>query len=251
MRTNFTTLWIADHHLLQTHTCALARLTEEQAGELGLVGIFKTISQGNNPGSPNCFLFPLPNGAWKVYRFSQGINEADTWSQDGEGWTTCYFNRTPDLAAASKAHGGLEDPDKEGQYVFNEAALAIKAAEALGEKIELMDEMMDREARLKTSKSGRLAVEIEKQKDDNPKKMPGWIDKKDKWVRIFEVKTESTKSDELGFREHDHLMRELVAASKEVPGGCCSRTANGYGSHPATSRCSCKARGSASRRPRP
>jgi hypothetical protein len=218
MRTNFTTLWIADHHLLQTHTCALARLTEEQAGELGLVGIFKTISQGNNPGSPNCFLFPLPNGAWKVYRFSQGINEADTWSQDGEGWTTCYFNRTPDLAAASKAHGGLEDPDKEGQYVFNEAALAIKAAEALGEKIELMDEMMDREARLKTSKSGRLAVEIEKQKDDNPKKMPGWIDKKDKWVRIFEVKTESKKSDELGFSEHDHLMRELVAASKESAG---------------------------------
>ena len=34
-------------------------------------------------------------------------------------------------------------PDKEGQYVFNEAALAIKAAEALGQKIELMDEMME------------------------------------------------------------------------------------------------------------
>ena len=32
--------------------------------------------------------------------------------------------------------------------------------------------------------------------------MPGWIDKKGKWVRIFEVKTESTKTDELGFSEH-------------------------------------------------
>ena len=66
----------------------------------------------------------------------------------------------------------LGRPRQGGQYVFNEAALAIKAAEALGQKIELMDEMMDREARLKTSKPGRLAVEIEKQKDDNPKKCP-------------------------------------------------------------------------------
>ena len=90
--------------------------------ELKLIGIYKTSSEGKDRGRPNCFLFPLPNGAWKVYRFSQGISEADTWNQDGEGWTTCFFNRTPDLTTASKAHGGLEDPDKEGQYIFDSAA---------------------------------------------------------------------------------------------------------------------------------
>ena len=84
------------------------------ADELKLVGIFETNSQGRNPGNPNCFLFPLPNGAWRVYRFSPGVAEAETWSQDGEGWTTCYFNRRPDLAIAAKAHGGIEDPDKKG-----------------------------------------------------------------------------------------------------------------------------------------
>ena len=58
----------------------------------------RPISEGRDPGTPNCFLFPLPNGAWRVYRFSPGINEADTWTQDGQGWTTCYFNRYPDLS---------------------------------------------------------------------------------------------------------------------------------------------------------
>ncbi len=67
MRSGFTTLWLTDHHLLQTHTCALAKLM----ADMKLAGFFKTISEGNNPGSPNCFCFPLPNGAWKVYRFSQ------------------------------------------------------------------------------------------------------------------------------------------------------------------------------------
>jgi len=58
------TLWVADHHLLQTHTKALEELMDDK--ELKLVGIFKTISDGRDPGTPNCFLFPLPNGAWKV-----------------------------------------------------------------------------------------------------------------------------------------------------------------------------------------
>ena len=77
--------------------------------ELKLVGIFKTNSQGRDPGTANCFLFPLLNGAWRVYRFSPGIAEENTWTQDGQGWTTCYFNRYPDLATACKLNGGLED----------------------------------------------------------------------------------------------------------------------------------------------
>ena len=58
MRSGFTTLWISDQHLLQTHTAALAHLMETEAAELGLVGIFQTNSPGKDRGSPNCFLFP-------------------------------------------------------------------------------------------------------------------------------------------------------------------------------------------------
>ena len=51
----------ADPHL------RLERLMEAPRTELKLVGVFDTNSQGRNPGNPNCFLFPLPNGAWRVY----------------------------------------------------------------------------------------------------------------------------------------------------------------------------------------
>ena len=59
MRSGYTTLWNSDQHLLQAHTCALATIMEQEADELGLVGIFKTNSQGKDRGSPNAFLFPL------------------------------------------------------------------------------------------------------------------------------------------------------------------------------------------------
>ena len=48
--------------------------------------------------------------------------------------------------------------------------------------------------------------------------MPGWLVKKDKWVRVFEIKTKSEKSDELGFPKYDNLIREIMAAAKEGGG---------------------------------
>ena len=106
---------VADAHLCPERVDGRAR-----GKELGLVGVFETNSQGRNPGNPNCFLFPLPNGGWRVFRFSPGVSEAETWTQDGQGWTTCYFNRRPDLATAAKTHGGIEDPDK-GGYIVQDA----------------------------------------------------------------------------------------------------------------------------------
>ena len=214
MRSGYTTLWISDHHLLQSHTCALDKLMQEEAGDLHLIGYFQTISEGRNPGSPNCFLFPLPNGAWKVYRFSPGVAEAETWTQDGNGWTTCYFNRTPDLSVAAKAHGGVEDPDK-GGYVFDHATQALEAAEALGQKIDLLDAMMGRETRLASHRDGRLVVQIEKLEGE---KLPGWLAKKDKWVRIFDVETDSQKTDEQDSSQYDNVLRELETPEKQFAG---------------------------------
>lgn len=98
-RSGYTTLWIADHHLLQTHTKALE--------EVPHIGIFQTNSEGKDKGTPNCFMFPIPGGAWRVYRFSPGIQEADTWEQDGEGWTNCYYNRQADLSTVAKVVGAI------------------------------------------------------------------------------------------------------------------------------------------------
>jgi hypothetical protein len=215
MRSGYTTLWVADHHLLQTHTCALRDLIEGTEGKaLKLVGVFKTISEGHDRGSPNCFLFPLLNGGWKVYRFSPGVNEADTWTQDGNGWTTCHFNRFPSLIAACKLLGGIED--ESGGFVFAKAADAVKAAETIGQRLDLDPALKDRKVTLKAHKDGRLVVQVERNKDDD--ELPGWLDKKSTWVRIFDVKTDSSKEEEKSLNEYDSIIRCLETTDRDHAG---------------------------------
>ena len=110
-RTGYSTIWVADHGLLQTHTRALQTILEDPKirAELHLRGIFRTISTGSDPRTCNCFAFPLPDGGWHVYRFSPGVPETSTWTQDGRGWTSCYFNVSPTLHTAALDRGGLEN----------------------------------------------------------------------------------------------------------------------------------------------
>jgi hypothetical protein len=216
MRSGATTLWVADHHLLQTHTTALRDLLEGPEGKaLKLVGIFRTISEGRDLGTPNCFLFPLSNGAWRVYRFSPGIAEAETWTQDGQGWTTCYFNRYPDLTTACTLFGGVER--EEGGYVFSSPEAAIEAAKSLGEQIKLPD-IGNRKVTLKAHKDGRLVVEIERTKEYKDKPLEGWDDKKGKYVKILKIKTDSQEDDDLDFNEFDCVVRALETAAVEHAG---------------------------------
>lgn len=212
----YSCVWVDDHHLLQTHTCALEKLMAEQKSSLGLIGFFQTTSRGTNPGEPNCFMFPLDDGGWRVYRFSRGITESSTWQQDKEGWTNCYFNRQPDLAVAARAMGGLEDPEQ-GGFIFDTASQAIKAAEALGEKVRLPTEMLGRESRLKAHKDGRLVVHVLKRDGDAGMKEAGWVAKKDKWIQIYNTQTVN-KKDDLGFAEYDSMVRQLVTPTGDDAG---------------------------------
>jgi|GEM_PF-1330790 len=186
MRSGFTTLWIPDRHLLQTHTKALQNLLEGPEGkELGLVGLFQTESPGNDPGTPNCFLIPLWDGAWQVYRFSPGVKEAGTWSQDGQSWTTCYFNRYPDLDAACAQFGGVER--EKGGYTFGSAEDAIKAAKCLGAEFELDGIPEGRKVTLRNHGDGRLVMQIKRETGDKPLK--GWDNRNGKYVRILDGTT--------------------------------------------------------------
>ena len=168
----------------------------------------------------NCFLFPLLNGGWRVFRFSPGVAEADTWSQDGQGWTTCYFNRMPDLATVAKAHGGMEDPDNTG-YTFRTPDDAVQVAKILGQDdIKLDPAFADRRTVLKAHKDGRMVVEIERKKGDNELQPPeGWLAKKTKWVRIFETTISDKKeSDDLGLTEYDNFIRAIETSAKQFVG---------------------------------
>ncbi len=214
-KSGFTTIWVPDHHLCQTHTCALAELMKTGKYK----GIFDTKSEGNHPETPNCFWFPLNDGGCRVYRFTPGVSEAETWNQDKEGWTNCYFNCKPNLAIAAKAVGGQEDPDR-GGFLFSNVAKAIKAADLLGQKItgvnkDYLTENSKRQALLKSHKDGRLVMQISRRTDDED--MDGWISKKDKFVKLFDLITDSKKED-TSHAEYDNIIRQLVSPSHQDAG---------------------------------
>jgi hypothetical protein len=196
----YSTLWVSDHHLLQTHTCALQETMRR--------GIFKTNSEGTDRATPNCFLFPMTRG-WKVYRFSPGTAEAETWNQDGEGWTWCYWNRMPDLATAANATGGVEDPER-GGYVYETAEQAEKGAQALGFSLKLPERYRDRQTRLIVHKDGRIVAHVAKQDGDS---LNGWLAKTD-WVKVFGVRQEEPEQQ----IECDDLVRVLVTPNREHAG---------------------------------
>lgn len=214
----YSTIWVQDHHLLQTHTGALQSLMNDPVTRqtLGLVGPFQTHSNSKDKGTPNCFLFPLSKGGWRVFRFSQGINEAETWTQDGNGWTTCYFNRMPDFETACKTNGGIKDPES-NVYVFETADQASKAAEAVGQKLGIDTSLSTRETRLKL-KDSRLVVTVQRDKEEDPDKMKGWVNKKDRWVREYEKKIEADHDDELNFDDYDNALRSLVTPGGDAAG---------------------------------
>lgn len=209
-------IWVPDHHLLQTHTAALAKLMDspETRSRLGLIGFFQTNSPGTDPGQPNCFAFPLPDGAWKVYRFSPGICEAETWTQDGTSWTSCYFNQKPSLGVAATSLGGVERPGN-GGYAFTSAQAAVKVAESLGQVISLEERMLSRDAVLKRNKDGRLVMELAKAESDGL--LAGWdgTAKKGHWVRVFSVSADPKPSDEIAY---DNVVRAIVTTTGEDAG---------------------------------
>jgi hypothetical protein len=218
-QSGFSTVWVQDHHLLQTHTMALQTLTQdkEMVEKLGLKGFFITNSRGSNPAEPNCFAFPLRNGAWKVYRFGQGINEDATWQQDGEGWTTCLFNHDPDFVTASRAKGGAELADNKG-YQFDKAKYAIDVARTLGSPDIVLDEkFLCRETILRASKDGRLVMRLKQEKED-PKPGEGWAKVRGGfWERVFNVRTDNNE-DELSSAEYDDRLRRLNTPTGDTAG---------------------------------
>jgi len=219
METGFSTIWVPDHHLLQSHTKALTKLMEdsEERSKLNLIGHFQTSSLGKDPGQPNCFLFPLDNGGWRVYRFSPGIAETDTWVQDGAGWTTCYFNRLPDVDTACRASGGLRTEGKQ-QYTFPSGHAAIKAAEALGQKLDIHPDLQDRITEIRVNR-GYLTVYLQKDSEaDKDRDMEGWVEKRSHWIRDLEKRITPDDTSDLGEIDYDNFLRSLRSPSGEIAG---------------------------------
>lgn len=199
--------WDQDRHMLTTHTVHLKQAHEE----LSLKGLFDTKSSHSSP--MNCYLFPMRKGAWAVRRFSPGVQEHGSWTQDGAGWTQCYYNRNPDLPTAARSHGGSEI--KSGGFAFSTAEEAMSAAKQLGIDMEVPRWALTKAAKLKEHKDGRLVAEI----DFDPKRdaaaggIPGWHLEGKTWTHIFNANLRQPAEIEVG--NYDDVVRHLITETGE------------------------------------
>lgn len=132
--------WDAEKCMLVTHTVTL----QQAHKELSMKGIYETESKGTDlPYDWNCFAFPISDGAWIVYRYSQRAKENELWGATPSGWTYCTLNKLPDFSSICKQFGGVKT--KSGAFKFGTARKAAKAIRALGihfvcpEKFELRE----------------------------------------------------------------------------------------------------------------
>lgn len=88
--------WNEEHNTAQTHTFALKALYHKRKNEGDPIrGIFETVSEGNDPSSPNCYITAKPGGYFKVARYGNATVEHRTWFvKDDDTWT--FFNQPVD-----------------------------------------------------------------------------------------------------------------------------------------------------------
>lgn len=101
--------WNAEVGILITHTCHL----RDAHRELGLKGMFETISEGTDLNTQNCFAHPLPEGSWMVYRYGRGTQEHESWVRDHNNFTRTPFNQNPSFEHLCKVYGA---EDEKGRY---------------------------------------------------------------------------------------------------------------------------------------
>jgi len=199
--------WDQDHHMLVTHTHWL----EQAHSQLGLRGFFKTNTESTNKDEQNCFCFPMRNGAWSIRRYTRGVEEHESWDQDGSGWTRCFLDKKPDLKTAALALGGLEDP--KGGFKFREAEVASQAAELLGTSLKFGKAFGGRDTWLSQHKDGRLIASIEKKDEDRADEMVGWLPDKGRWTRIHNVHV--NEPTEIDTASYDDMVRHLITEAGE------------------------------------
>jgi hypothetical protein len=214
---NYTTIWLPDHNLMQTHTHALKLYFEQrQASGTPLQGMFDTLSVGRDASKPNCFCFPQANGGFRVVRFGKGATEHESWQTDPGGWAHTHFNVPVDFFRASTSYAGVED-DK-ARFHFANPLAAVSAVRAMGHTIDLPTELGNRPVTLKPHKGGKMIVEVESYKTDTFESLDGWLKKKGQWSRIYNIDTTQNIQGDDNFEEIDNLVRVLVTSNQTIAG---------------------------------
>lgn len=210
--TGHTALWVTDHHLWQGHTGGLKQVFDDWA-ENGhpMRGLFDTNSLDQDPGKPNCFMRPKPDGAWDVYRFGEGTEECSLWDTQGK-WTHTTYNFPATLKQICLSCGGYEGTDEKQGYLFDDVDSLKAALSLLGSALKLPKKTEDRALALHNGDDGKVILVIERKRQDEKTDFPryvkttrGW----EIWIRDA-IETPDVKIDEEKlWTELDDKMRAL------------------------------------------
>ncbi|MBA3484343.1 MAG: hypothetical protein H0T51_21275 [Pirellulales bacterium] len=222
--TGFEGYWQQDHRLFTAHTCGVAKVVSD----MKMLGVFETQSQGSDPRTPNCFLFPLANGARRVFRYGTGggqAQEADTWEESPSGWTTCTINVTPTLEQVAKAYAGVRRPTPRGvAYIFRDSSAARKAVAAFGGDLAppswITEAPTPRPVTITFHSGGGLLVSMPHNTEDEVDGRAagfyelGWMKERGPvWAQLFEVETtpKSANYEDLA----DDIVRHVAQAGEQ------------------------------------
>lgn len=187
-RTGHSSLWVHDHHLWQGHTGGLKAVYNEWA-ERGtpMKGLFDTNSHESDPGKPNCFCRPKPNGGWDVYRFGEGTEECELWDKQGK-WTHTTYNYPATLRQICSSTGGFEASDPKLGFCFNTIDDIEKALELLGTKLRIPRGVTDdgRTFSLRLREDGKIILVISKGRGDKPNMFPRYSKTVKGWERVID-----------------------------------------------------------------
>lgn len=201
--------WCADAStgLVRTHTWILKEAHEQ----MNLRGFFDTSTTRST--EINCFMFPVNNGGWRVYRYGgPQVQEKSNWFQT-EKHKVAYFNMFMPLPVAAKINDGVEMEN--GGFEFRLAEDAIKAAKLMGaEQCLLPDIYSRRRTQLLLSKKGKLIVKMAAEtehKDIEQRDLARrWRYDKKWWIRLLNL-PENT-----GKEKSPEIIRFVISASGKV-----------------------------------
>jgi uncharacterized protein DUF5906 len=209
-RQGFVLEYLPDFKCYRAHTVGLLKTFKA----LHLAGAFETVSEGDDPGSPNCFVFLRQNGAMFIVRYGNDVAEHVLWDKTSKGRTCILYNVAVRPEVICRAVGAISiGPGKFTCPTFEQAK---RAAAYL--KIDL-PELSERPISF-TFKGENLLVEA----DRHGKEIAtGWGPASRKLKRHFQIDQPPDDSN------YDHLIRHLETSGREDAGWLINRDDGTWG----------------------
>jgi hypothetical protein len=220
--TGHSSLWVHDHWLWQGHTGGLKKVFDDWA-ERGtpMRGLFDTNTLDGDPGKPNAFARPKPDGAWDVYRFGEGTEECEIWDTQGK-YTHTVYNYPATLKQICLTAGGYEGTEEKQGFMFAAMEEAKIALNLLGSKLLLPDKAGGRALSLHKGFDDKVILVISKERSDTPAEFPRYVKTSrgwEIWIRDSIPTSDGERDDEALWDELDNKMRALKIVGMKGGGG--------------------------------